>query len=290
MRSILRAASIVSIAAGFLLADVTYDETMRFKGGTLLDIGKILASEGGKSAAIPEQKFTVYVKEGRMARVGDLFSVIYDSDAHTVTLVNSTTHTYSVTTFDAIREQIQQQGMSTSEDPNKGLNVTVDKPGQTRTIDGQTATEVITTMKASVGNANRDVVSKLTAWIVPLTPATRELSDLLKRLSAKFADAFTAAPVFGNSWMSVDMWASKQIMNLDGYPALIEMEVSGIRLPATAGAEWTNVALTLEAEIESSNFVSGPVDDSKFAIPAGYTKKSPGPERLDNNKSPRDRN
>jgi hypothetical protein len=56
--------------------------------------------------------------------------------------------------------------------------------------------------------------------------------------------------------------------------------VSGVSSPllsAMGSANNDANAPLVQMEIESSKFIAGPVDDSKFTIPPGYTKESHHP-------------
>jgi hypothetical protein len=67
---------------------------------------------------------------------------------------------------------------------------------------------------------------------------------------------------------------------LDGYSVLTDIDVSGVSSPllsAMGSANNDANAPLVQMEIESSKFIAGPVDDSKFTIPPGYTKESHHP-------------
>jgi hypothetical protein len=289
MKSLLRTGILCVACAASLLGDVTFNQSVKFTGGTMVETMRRMASNpmlgrfggGAMKNAFTDQSYTVYVKGSKMARSGETLSFIYDLDAGTMTTLDNEKHTYTVQTFDEMRQRFEQmqQRMGHGQ-PNIDFDVKVDKTEQTRSIDGQTATETVITLtaKASQSNDSRgnggQMVVKVDAWLVPSMPATQELVDFQKKLAAKYAYAFAGfSPSMGaaGSGMSAAM---KQLQNLDGYPVLTDMSVSGVSSPmAQMSGENNPNAPFMQTETQSSNFVTGPVDDSKFAVPAGYKEQ-----------------
>lgn len=240
----------------------------------------MLGRKGGASmaTAFQDQTFTVYIKGGKMARIGPVTSTITVVDAGTMTIINNERHTYSTQTFDEMRERMEQMQQRMNRGQAGGdiqFDVKVDKTGQTRTIDGQTATEAIITLTAKPGSANSQMKVRMDSWLVAPNAGTREIVDYYKRLSAKFAYAFGGgSPGMGAAASGINA-AMKAALELDGYPVLSDMEVSGVASPMMGQSNADTSAPFLTTETHSSNFASGPVDDSKFAIPAGYTQEQP---------------
>lgn len=231
----------------------------------------------GLQAQLQDQKFTVYLKGPKMARLGNTASLIYDLDAGTITTVNNTQHTYSVMTFEQMRqtaEHVQERadrGAKTDVD----FNVGVEKPGHTRDVNGQTAHEALITLTSKSGGPDGQMVVKADAWLVPLSPSTREVIDYSNRLSAKFGEAFSGSPMLGAASAGIGA-AMKEAAKLDGYSMLTNIDVSGVSSPmlsAMGSANNDANAPLIQMEIESSKFTAGRVDDSKFTLRAGYTEQ-----------------
>ena len=281
MRISIRFALLSALAASSLLADVTYDQSVKYTGGSVLDLAKMMAKnpmvgrKGGANmaSAFQDQNFTVYIKGSKMARIGPNVSTITDVDAGTITTVNNQAHTYTTRTFDEMRQNLAAMQHGQSGDIQ--FDVKTEKTGKTQEIDGLTAIEIVLTLTAKPGSANPNMAVRVEDWIVPATAATRELADYLKRLSEKFSLAFGAMPGLGSAGAGISA-AFKEGLKLDGYPALSDMSMSGITAPMMNQKGDPNAPF-LETETRSSHFVSGPVDDSKFAIPAGYTEEQRGP-------------
>jgi hypothetical protein len=290
MNSCARTALLASVTASCLLADVTYNQTVKFTGGSILEMMQRMASNpimgrlggGNLKNAFQDQTYTVYVRGNKMARIGAINSMIYDLDAGTITTINSEKQTYTVLTFDEMRQRMDeaQRRMNRGQGGDLNFDVKVEKTGQTRNIEGQDASEILITMTAKSAGSNGQMVVKDHAWLVPPTPATLEIQDFYKRLSAKYAYAMAGfVPSLGaaNGGLSAAM---KEAFQQCGYPVLSDMDVSGVSSPMAnnpmmgRGNSDPNVPF-IQMESSSSNFAQGAVDDSKFTVPAGYKQEQP---------------
>lgn len=279
-----RTLSLLAAGAACLLADTTFNQTTKFTGGSMVEMMHRMAANpmmsrlggGGMRTAFQDQKFTVYVKGNKMARIGELTSTLYDLDAGTMTIINNQRQTYTTETFDQMREQMQQM-QSRSNHGNAGGNVQfdvkVDQTGQTRTIDGQTATETLITMTAQQqAQQGGTMVVKSDVWLVPASSSTQELRDFYKRLSTKFAEAFSS-PGMGPAGSGIAA-AMAETMKLNGFPVVNDVSVSGVAgMGAMAGGGDSSGGPLLVMETVSGGFAPGPVDDSHFTIPAGFKQE-----------------
>jgi hypothetical protein len=285
MRGLLRGSLLGLSAVACLFCDVTYDQNVRYTGGTMLNIARKMASNttprtsgaGDLQAEFQNQKFTVYLKGPKMARIGSSLSLIYDLDAGTITTINNRQHTYSVMSFEEMRQHGEriQQSANRGQTTNVDFDVKLDRRGQARNINGQIAHEVLMTLTAKSGGPNGQMVVKADAWLVPLEPAKREVIDYANRLSAKFGETFSGSPMLGAASAGIGA-AMNEAAKLDGYSVLTDIDVSGVSSPllsAMGSANNDANAPLVQMEIESSKFIAGPVDDSKFTIPPGYTKE-----------------
>jgi hypothetical protein len=258
---------------------------MKFTGGTMVEMMKRMANNpmlgrrgGAMAAAFQDQTFTVYIKGSKMARIGPVTSTIMDLDAGTMTIVNNERHTYSTQTFDEMQQRLQQtqQAMNHGQPvPDMQFDVKVDKTGRTRSIDGKTASETVVTLTAKSSGSNGQMVVKVVTWLIAADETMHEAGEFYKRLSQKFAYAFAGSPGMGSAGAGIAA-AYREMMKLDGYPVLSDIEVSGVATPMmpTGGTGDANAPF-IKTETESSNFAAGPLDDSKFSIPAGYTQEQP---------------
>ncbi|HEY7305975.1 MAG TPA: hypothetical protein VH601_17755 [Bryobacteraceae bacterium] len=282
------AAVLTGLAAGSLFADVTYNETVKYTGGTMLEMVRRMANMplvgrmGGSSLknALQDQNYSLFIKGAKMARLGGPFSSIYDLDAGTITMINNEKQTYTVQTFDELRQQMErmQERMNRGNAPNLDFDIKVETTGQKRDINGQSAAETVMTMTAKGGGTNGQMVVKVHAWLIPPDAAMREVVDYSKRLAEKFQYAFAGfSPALGGASAGINA-AMKEAMKQNGYPILEDVEVSGVSSPMAAMAghgEGDPNAPAIQMETEASNFASGGVDDSKFSVPAGYKRVEP---------------
>ncbi len=278
---------LTGLAAGCLFADVTYNETVKYTGGTMLDMVHRMASMpmlgrmagGSLKTAFQDQNYSIYIKGPKMARLGGPLSTIYDLDAGTITTLNNEKQTYTVQTFDELRQQMEraQERMNRGQAPNMDFDIKVESTGQKRDINGQSATETLMTMTAKSASAAGQMVVKVHAWLVPADPAMHEAVDYSKRLAEKFQYAFAGfSPALGGASTGINA-AMKEAMAQNGYPILTDVEVSGVSSPMSGmmGGNSDPNAPAIQMETQTSNFSTGSVDDSKFSLPAGYKQAKP---------------
>lgn len=281
MHKCIRIGVIASMAACGLLGDVSYHQTTKFTGGSLVDMMKKMASMpligrmggGAMKTAFSDQQQDVYIKGNRMASIGPLMSILYDLDAGTITTINHEKSTYSTMTFEEMRQQMEQtqQRMHKNTGQDIEFDVQVSDTGQTRTIDGQPATEKLLTMTAKQASKDGQMVIKSHMWLVAATPPMREVAEFHKKMAAKAAFAMGGfSPAMGSASTGLQA-AMKEAFEQNGYPALMETEVSGVVAGMGQGGDPNEPVI--RTETQTGNFVTAPVDDGKFAIPAGYKQE-----------------
>jgi hypothetical protein len=279
---------LASITACGLLADVTYHQTTKYTGGSLVDTMKKMAAMpmmgrmggGAMKTAFADQQHDVYIKGNKMASIGPLTSTLFDLDAGTITNINHEKSTYSTMTFEEMRQQIEemQQKMHKNTGQDLDFDIQSSDTGQTRSIDGQTATEKLMTMTAKQSGKDGQMVIKSHFWLIPPTPPMAEAVEFHKKLAAKAAFAMGGfSPMMGSASAGLQA-AMKQSFQQGGYPVLTQTEVSGVAggspLSAMMGQNGGDPnAPMIQTETQTGNFVTAPVDDSKFAIPAGYKEE-----------------
>lgn len=281
-------AVLAGLGTSLLFGDVTYNEAVKYTGGTMLDMVHRMASMpmmgrmggGGLKNAFRDENYTIYIKGAKMARLGGMFSSIYDLDAGTITSINNEKKTYTVQTFEELRQQMErmQERMNHGGAPTLNFDMKVEQTGQKRDINGQTATETLMTMTAKNSGNEGQMVVKVHTWLVPPDPAMNEAVDYSKRLAEKFQYAFAGfSPMLGGAGAGINA-AMKEAMKQNGYPLLTDIEVSGVSAPMAAmmgGGNSDPNAPAIQMETQNSNFATGGVDDSKFSVPAGYKQETP---------------
>ena len=287
MKRLVRLGAAAVLAAGILPADVSYTQTTKFEGGTLIDMVQKMASMpmmgrmmgGGMKQAFEDQTYDVFVKGNKMARWGKLTSTIYDLDAGTITTLDNTKQTYSTSTFEEMQQHMEQaqQRMNRGQTGDLQFDVKVVNTGQTRVVNGETAKEMLLTMTAKQASAQGQMVVTMHAWMVPYTPGSKELIEFQKKLSAKYAFAFSAmGPGMASAGKGMSA-AMQEAAKQDGYPALTDTAVTGVAAPGPMGDKDSDPnAPLIKMQGESSNFKEAAVDDTKFAIPAGFKEEKRG--------------
>jgi hypothetical protein len=288
-----------------LFAGVTYDQTVRtgnLDSAQLLksrvpsidlpvfDISPILyAPPLGRA---PTDSFRILVEGDRLVRIGKDVSTIFDLKARTVTVVQLKGHAYSVETLDEAQQRLGE--MLREWRPPIGttgkFTTEVQKTGQTRQIQGQTAEEYrIIAIGVRMGKSV--VAGSSIYWMVPKPPSD-ELAAFQLRWSSECDLPFPGMPPTGAD-PSVFGAMARAASKLAGYPILYVVESRPMPFPGlervTAAPEynasrnslpdmqpdWNPYSTKIDVtETAFSGFVAGAVDPSAFAVPAGYKKKT----------------
>lgn len=285
MKLCLRTSLAAWLLAGSLAADVTYNQTTKFKGGTLIDMVQKMANMplmgrmmgGNMKQAFEDQHYEVSVKGNKMARIGGLMSTLYDLDAGTLTSIDNTKQTYTVQSFDELKQRMQQmqERMNKGQGGDIDFDVKSEKTGQTQMINSESAAETLITMTAKQASAQGQMVVKVHAWMVPAKPAMEEVRDFQKRLAEKmgFAASGFSSPAMGSAGTGISAGLREAFKQQDGYPALTDLEVSGVTAGGPMGGNSDPNAVLMRMETLTDNFGKGAVDDSKFVVPAGYKEE-----------------
>src|ERR1039457_5598491 len=288
-----------------LLAGVTYDQTVRIGN---LDSSQLLQSRvpaidppvfdispalyAPPLGRAPNNSFRTLLDGDRLVRIGKDVSTIFDLKARTVTVVQLKAHSYSVETLDEAQQNfgemlrewrppIRTTGKFTTE---------VQKTGQTRLIQGQTADEY-RIIAIGLRSGKRVVAGSSIYWMVPKPPSD-ELAAFQLRWSQECDLPFPGMPPAGGD-PSVFGAMAGAASKLTGYPILYVVESRPMPFPGLESvsaapeynasrnalpdmqpgywdSSWTKIDVT---ETAFSGFVAGAGAPSAFAVPSGYKKK-----------------
>ncbi|MGC2658127.1 MAG: hypothetical protein WA324_09115 [Bryobacteraceae bacterium] len=277
---------LITLCTATMFADASYNEVTRFTGGTMVDMLRNLAASPigrfaghGMSNALQDQTSTVYIKGSKMARVGQTSTTIIDLDAGTITTIQNEHRTYSVMTFDQMQEAMSrgQRGRPVSDIK---FDIKVEPTTNTKMIDGQTATETLSTLTATSPDANgATMVVHADYWMVPDESGSNEIREFTRKLATRYQGMAEGNPMMGAASKGISA-AIAEGMKRGGYPVQIKTTISGVSSPMagmtgrSGGNSGDPNAPFLIMESQYSNFASGPVDDSRFAIPEGYKNKT----------------
>lgn len=249
-----------------LFADFQYTETTKITGGSIVGLMK-MAGTFSKQARQANEPITstIMVKGNRMARINSNYSEIVDLDKETITRIDNQHKTYTVMTFQQMKEQMEaaareakqkqreqapQTATSGEEPPQMNFDVKVRDTGANREVAGLTAKEAILTMvleaqdKKTGDKGNLAITNDM--WMAPEIPGYAEVRDFQKRYALKMGAIFNEA--FGPAMLGAMQPGSakgmaelvKEMSKLKGTPVLQVMRMgsttSGQPLPAASEA------------------------------------------------------
>jgi Domain of unknown function (DUF4412) len=271
------------------------------------DFSYTMTRKGGPAAA-GNTETKHYYKGQKMRTDTGSTATILDFDAQTMTLINNTQKTYTVTKFADMGKNLPQTDMS--------VNADVRETGQHKTINGFNASQLVMTMNVDnpqLEQRGMKVTMEMEIWISLDVPGAGDMHAFYQRNGAKFP--WMAVPVGpgGNPGMQSTMAnLQKKLATMNGVPVLevMHMKTSGGAADAAqaaqsdprmaqarakleemikqggpqadaakqalarmGGATAAGAAGGMEITMESGNFSNSSIPDSVFAIPAGYQQK-----------------
>ena len=185
---------------GFSLwADFSYQETTKITGGSMLRMMRMVPG-GGK--ALEPRTSTIYLKGNRMATIGPDTAHLVDLDKETITEVNFEKKTYSVVTFQEMKEMIEQMQQSLSQmrgnsgqpqQPQVNFKIDVKFTGQTKEISGLATREYLMTilMEAQAQQAGQPAAPntmtsmETNLWMAAEVAGYNQILDFHKRMAQK---------------------------------------------------------------------------------------------------------
>jgi hypothetical protein len=194
------------LAARLLYADFTYEETSRITGGALVGMMKFAGAFSKDARRITEPtRSTIAIMGNRMVRRSDLSASITDLDAETITTINFEKKTYYTMTFAQMKQAMenasaQMEQAKNNPQPASGpgsggpppdvkFDVKVKDTGQTKTINGLPAHEMILTMtmqgtdQQSGTKGGMDITTD--SWLTPRIPGYEQVREFYRRMALK---------------------------------------------------------------------------------------------------------
>lgn len=252
-----------------LFADFSYQQTTQITGGSILSMLKMAGalSKQARKAGEPIVS-TVYLKDNRMANVSPDSIEIIDLDNETITRIDIVKRTYTVITFQQIKEQMAkaQQEMekkraehsadtaapnSNADNVKMSFDVHVRKTGAEKQVSGLATSEAILTMVMNATDQNTKKTGTMAItndmWLVPDIPGYTQVRDFYMRLASKMGMmtvgggldlSKTLAQNPGASQALEDM--GKEMQKIKGVPVMQVMRMgtttNGQPLPAASEA------------------------------------------------------
>ena len=271
-----------------LFAGVTYDQTVKrgsFDGAlpvksrvpsldpSVFDIPLTMYAPPLESARPETSK--IVLQGDRLVRIGKDDSTIFDLQARTITIVRPKRHSYSIETMDEAQKRVSALFHRWNSWPAPQYAAAIQKTGQTRQIEGQTAEQY---RLIAISVSQRRVGGSSIYWIVPKSPSD-ELAAFQARWSRECSLAFPGMPTTpAGGDTSLFGVMAQAASTLPGYPVLYVVESRPLpgsgRIEAQASQAMVSPGLTTIRVDETafSGFVAGAVDPLVFVVPAGYKK------------------
>jgi hypothetical protein len=250
----------------------------------------------GSPAAVAGPSATRFLFKGqKMMTDRNTGATIVDFDAQTVTTLNKTQKTWSVMKFSDIGQGLKQTDID--------AKIDVKETGQTKTINGFKASEMVMTMEVDspqMAQAGMKMQMEIDMWRSSDVPGAREMKAFYQRngpsfpwaamgssgaqgmqkamadMQRKMADAGgvtllqtvrTKSPGGAQTEKMQKARAQLEAMVQQGGPGADAARQALARMPA-AGVGGALFEMTME----SSDFSTSSIPDSAFAIPAGFQK------------------
>ncbi len=253
----------------FVFADYTYQETTQITGGSVMSMMKMAGAFSSQARKAGEPVVsTVYIKDNRMARVSADSIEIIDLDKETITHLDAVKHTYTVMTFEQIRQQMQQarQEMQKRQaehannapapspdasDVKMSFDVKVRKTGAEKQVSGLDSKEAILTMTMNATDQKTQQTGSMAItndmWMVPAIPGYDQVRDFYKRMAEKMGPDMAGLGMDMGKMLAQNPGAGqaledmgKEMQKLDGVPVMQIMRMgtttNGQPLPAASEA------------------------------------------------------
>ncbi len=262
---------VLSLPAVLNATDYTYQQTTQLTGGSLLNMVKSVGFLSSQARHVGDPVFsTIYLKDNRLANVSPESIEIIDLDKETITQIDVQRKTYTVVTFDQIKEQVenarqqiekqppsQPAAAQPAADPNvkMSFDVKVRKTGAQKEISGLHSNEAILTMtmtattSATAQQTQQSGAMAITndMWMVPAIPGYDQVRDFYRRMAGKMSDASQGLGYDFSKMLAQNPGASaalgdmvKEMQKLDGVPIMQVMRMgttlNGQPLPAASEA------------------------------------------------------
>jgi hypothetical protein len=234
---ILRAFTVFAVGSAPLLADFTYDQTSQITGGAVLRMMHVVGAFSKQSRKATEPIVaTTQIKGNRMIRKTPDEATIFDLDQQTITNVHFAQKTYSVMTFEQMKQQMAEMAEKMrSRNGQQGdmtFDVKVNDTGQTKLINGNNAHQMIMTMTASStdpksgGQGALDIVNDI--WIAPNVAGYGEVRDFQRRMAEALGWVPGESPMMNRPDMAKAMsQVYKEASKLDGMPVATVIKMGG---------------------------------------------------------------
>lgn len=252
-----------------LFADFSYQQTTQITGGSMLSMLKMAGALSSQARKAGDPIVTsVYLKGNRLANVSPDNVEIIDLDQETITRIDTAKRTYTVTTFEQMKEQMakaqqemekrQAEHAASTPAPNPdadkvkmSFDVHVRKTGTVRQVSGLSTTEAILTMMMNATDQNTKQTGTMAItndmWVVPEIPGYTQVRDFYMRMASKMGTMPAATGMDFTRMLAQNPGATqglaemaKEMQKIQGVPVMQVMRMGtttdGKPLPAASEA------------------------------------------------------
>lgn len=201
MNQFIRTAALTLALAGLLAADFSYTEHTKITGGAMAGAMKFVGKMAG--GGLNNIQSQVYVQGDKMAQIDERSGTIIDLGAQTITNIDYKKQSYSVVTFEQMRQALEQAQAKAQAEMDKArrknpdakmeitYNVDVQDPGRSDTVSGYNAKEMILLITANVRDADKGQAGAMNMatnmWLTKDVAGYQEVQDFHKRMAEKLA-------------------------------------------------------------------------------------------------------
>jgi len=244
MGRVLKVGAAIAAVACPLLADFSYQESSKITGGMMAGMMKV-AGVFSKQAREPIES-TVAVKGNRMAHRGKMHASIIDLDSKTITEIDLQKKTYSVVTFEQMKQMLERMSQKMKEknsDAEMQMKVSANATGNSKQIGGYDAKEMLLKIEMQGTDQKSGQTSTIVVttdlWIAGGVAGYKEMREFYLRMAKELdwtpgSGMFAAQPQVSKGMAE----AMKEIAKLDGTPVFQTMTM-GPPGDASAGSSTT---------------------------------------------------
>jgi hypothetical protein len=248
------------------LADYTYQETTQITGGSIVSMMKLAGtfSSQARKAGDPVVS-SIYLKGNRMAHVSADSMEIIDLDKQTVTHVDLVKKTYTVITFEQMKDQVAKARQQMEQRPiaqpasppapngnvQMSFDVKVRETGATKEVSGLDAKEAIMTMTMNATDTTTQQTGAMAVtndlWLVPEIPGYTQIGEFYQRMGKEMGSMTAGVGLDLSKLLAQNPGATqalsdmgKEMQKIKGVPVLQVMRMgttlNGQPLPAASEA------------------------------------------------------
>lgn len=257
----------LAMSAALQASDYSYKETTQITGGSVMSLMKMAGTFSSQARKAGEPIVSnVYLKGNRLARVSPDHAEIIDLDKETVTNIDTVKHTYTVMTFEQMRQQMQkamQQATQQQQQPQQhdtaqqnpdvkmSYDVKVRNTGAQKQVSGLNASEAILTMSMIATDQKQQQSGSMAVtndmWMVPEIPGYDQVRDFQIRMAQKMGMMTAGVGMDMSRLLAQNPGATealadmgKEMQKLKGVPVMQVMRMgstaNGAPLPAASEA------------------------------------------------------